>query len=114
MDATVQTLPRKTIAAYAIGSLGTGGFATLPGLVLVDLNALVALLGSWELTSAGDINNAGQILGTACQNGSCASVLLTPVPEPAAGLLLLAGLGVLTQRRFQDRNPFGAGLAAAA
>ena len=28
-------LTRKTIAAYAVGSLGTGGFATLPGLVLV-------------------------------------------------------------------------------
>jgi len=28
-------LPRKTIATYAVGSLGTGGFATLPGLVLV-------------------------------------------------------------------------------
>jgi len=28
-------LTRKTIATYAIGSLGTGGFATLPGLVLV-------------------------------------------------------------------------------
>ncbi|WP_022885668.1 MFS transporter [Glaciibacter superstes] len=35
MDATVQTVSRKSIAAYAIGSLGTGGFATLPGLVLV-------------------------------------------------------------------------------
>ena len=28
-------LSRKTIATYAIGSLGTGGFATLPGLVLI-------------------------------------------------------------------------------
>lgn len=31
----MSTLPRRTIALYAIGSLGTGGFATLPGLVLV-------------------------------------------------------------------------------
>jgi Na+/melibiose symporter-like transporter len=30
-----RALPRKTLATYAIGSLGTGGFATLPGLVLV-------------------------------------------------------------------------------
>lgn len=29
------TLSRKTVAGYAIGSLGTGGFATLPGLVLI-------------------------------------------------------------------------------
>ena len=32
---TPRVLSRKTIATYAIGSLGTGGFATLPGLVLV-------------------------------------------------------------------------------
>ena len=30
-----RALTRRTIATYAIGSLGTGGFATLPGLVLV-------------------------------------------------------------------------------
>jgi Na+/melibiose symporter-like transporter len=35
MTAQEQVLTRKTIATYAIGSLGTGGFATLPGLVLV-------------------------------------------------------------------------------
>jgi len=35
MTAEQQVLTRKTIATYAIGSLGTGGFATLPGLVLV-------------------------------------------------------------------------------
>lgn len=62
---------------------------------MVDLNALVAGLGGWQLTNAQDINESGQILATACQNGDCASVLLTPVPEPAAGLMLLAGLGAL-------------------
>ncbi len=35
MDATSRTLERRTVAAYAIGSLATGGFATLPGLVLL-------------------------------------------------------------------------------
>ncbi len=35
MTAEPRVLTRKTIATYAIGSLGTGGFATLPGLVLV-------------------------------------------------------------------------------
>ncbi len=35
MTAEPRGLTRKTIATYAIGSLGTGGFATLPGLVLV-------------------------------------------------------------------------------
>ncbi|MDF1479524.1 MFS transporter [Leifsonia sp. H3M29-4] len=35
MSAALPTLSRRSIATYAIGSLGTGGFATLPGLVLV-------------------------------------------------------------------------------
>jgi GPH family glycoside/pentoside/hexuronide:cation symporter len=35
MTAPERALSRRTIATYAIGSLGTGGFATLPGLVLV-------------------------------------------------------------------------------
>jgi Na+/melibiose symporter-like transporter len=35
MSAALPTLSRRRIATYAIGSLGTGGFATLPGLVLV-------------------------------------------------------------------------------
>jgi len=35
MIATQQSLTRATVARYAVGSLGTGGFATLPGLVLV-------------------------------------------------------------------------------
>lgn len=35
MTAPERVLTRKTIATYAVGSLGTGGFATLPGLVLV-------------------------------------------------------------------------------
>ncbi|GAA1856168.1 MFS transporter [Microbacterium koreense] len=32
--ASDRPLPRRTVAQYAIGSLGTGGFGTLPGLVL--------------------------------------------------------------------------------
>lgn len=35
MSALEQPLPRKTVATYALGSMGTGGFATLPGLVLI-------------------------------------------------------------------------------
>ena len=62
---------------------------------LRDLNTLVDIEGGWQLTTAQDINDAGQILGTACRNGSCTSVLLSPVPEPATSLMLLAGLGAL-------------------
>src|SRR5690554_1065646 len=35
VDPTTPLLSRKSVAQYAVGSLGTGGFATLPGLVLV-------------------------------------------------------------------------------
>jgi Na+/melibiose symporter-like transporter len=49
-------LSRRTIATYAIGSLGTGGFATLPGLVLIyfltDTLGVVPLLAGILVTIA--------------------------------------------------------------
>lgn len=49
-------LSRKTIATYAVGSLGTGGFATLPGLVLViyltDTLGIAALAAGILVTAA--------------------------------------------------------------
>jgi Na+/melibiose symporter-like transporter len=49
-------LPRRTVAQYAIGSLGTGGFATLPGLVLTyyltDSLGVIALLAGVIVTVA--------------------------------------------------------------
>ncbi len=80
--------------AYLAGDAILHAFLYLDG-QMIDLNGLVEQLGGWELTAAYDINDAGQILGTACQAGACTSVLLSPVPEPAAGALLPAGLAVL-------------------
>lgn len=82
------------------GGAGQHAFVYADG-AMTDLNLLVADPGGWELTDARDINEAGQILGTACQGGSCVSVVLTPVPEPATGILLLAGMGVLAVRQRQ-------------
>ena len=49
-------LSRRTVGAYAIGSLGTGGFATLPGLVLVyfltDTLGVVPLVAGLVVTAA--------------------------------------------------------------
>ena len=49
-------LTRRTIATYAIGSIGTGGFSTLPGLVLVyyltDTLGVTALLAGILVTLA--------------------------------------------------------------
>jgi Na+/melibiose symporter-like transporter len=56
MPASERILSRKTVATYAIGSLGTGGFATLPGLVLVyyltDNLGLAAILSGIVVTVA--------------------------------------------------------------
>ena len=56
MIATEQTLTRPTVARYAIGSLGTGGFSTLPGLVLVyyltDSLGVAALVAGVVVTVA--------------------------------------------------------------
>jgi len=49
-------LPRRTIVSYAIGSIGTGGFSTLPGLVLVyyltDTLGVAALVAGILVTVA--------------------------------------------------------------
>lgn len=56
MDALSRTLDRRTIAAYSVGSLATGGFATLPGLVLVyfltDSLGVTALAAGAIVTAA--------------------------------------------------------------
>ncbi|WP_033348794.1 MFS transporter [Leucobacter salsicius] len=60
MDSTTNSsparLPRSVIARYAAGSLGTGGFATLPGLVLVyymtDSLGIAALVAGGIITLA--------------------------------------------------------------
>jgi probable HAF family extracellular repeat protein len=63
---------------------------------LVDLNTVTDGIGIQVLMDAVGINDAGQIVANSCNDfGFCAPVLLTPVPEPAAALLLLAGIPVL-------------------
>lgn len=72
---------------------------------MADLNALLELPAGWQqdgwqLVSARDVNDAGQILAEACQatSGDCRAVLLdllSPIPEPSSWAMLLAGLGLL-------------------
>jgi probable HAF family extracellular repeat protein len=48
-----------------------------------DLNTLIAPNSGWLLTSAADINDAGQIVGTGQLNGQTRAFLLTPASQPA-------------------------------
>ena len=56
MTAVERPLSRGVVARYAIGSIGTGGFATLPGLVLVyyrtDTLGVTALIAGLVVTAA--------------------------------------------------------------
>jgi len=65
-----------------------------------DLNSLIDPASGWVLEDAASINDAGQIAAfayniTASGIHDYGVILLTPVPEPGAYLLMLAGLGVL-------------------
>ncbi|MFV0319179.1 MAG: MFS transporter [Microbacterium sp.] len=55
-DAPARSLPRRTVAQYAVGSIGTGGFGTLPGLVLTyyltDSLGVTALLAGVIVTAS--------------------------------------------------------------
>ena len=71
---------------------------------MLDLNLLVAALGDWQLMTALDVNDAGQILAQACRNGldDCRAArldLIVPVPEPGSWTMLVAGLLLLLWRR---------------
>lgn len=52
--------------------------------VAIDLNSLIDATLGWVLTTATDINDAGQIIGQGMLNGKSAAFLLTPIPPPAA------------------------------
>lgn len=56
MTATERSISRGVVTRYAIGSIGTGGFATLPGLVLVyyltDTLGVTALVAGLVVTAA--------------------------------------------------------------
>lgn len=74
-----------------------------------DLNTLLdfddPLRGRAILTNANDINNSGQIVGSALIDGQMRAILLSPVPEPESYVMLLAGLGFMTYWRRRRIEP---------
>ena len=67
------------------------------GQQMTDVTALLdASAMGWELVTATDINDLGQIVGTAWVNGSSRGYMLTPImgPVPEPSLAALCGLGI--------------------
>lgn len=65
----------------------------------VDLNDLLAAdSGGWDLVSARDVNDRGQIVGWDIFNGLNRAYLATPVPETESWVLMVAGMGVLGRK----------------
>jgi hypothetical protein len=64
---------------------------------------LDSLLGDaangWTFLRANGINENGEIVGTGIFNGVTRGYVVSPVPEPATALVVLAGLGALAARR---------------
>lgn len=73
---------------------------------ILDLNSLLADSTGWELTSALEINNLGQIVGSGLLNGEQRGFVLTPVPEPSStlGLLGVAAMGFATWLKRQQEK----------
>jgi uncharacterized membrane protein len=75
-------------AAYAVNSQGIAVGNTADGAAIFGLGDAFALLprvtngAGWQLTTARDINDNGQIVGTGLNNGEVRGFLLTPVPRP--------------------------------
>jgi probable HAF family extracellular repeat protein len=99
---------RQVVGTSYLRDIGLHAFLYANG-KMEDLNAMVAGIDGWTLTSAGSINDSGQILAWACQGGNCRDVLLNPVsavPEPGTWAMLLAGLGGLLARSRRRRTKF--------
>jgi probable HAF family extracellular repeat protein len=72
-----------------------------PDKQIIDLNSFADLAGTGisKLSAATDINELGQIVGTAIMtDGQQHAFILTPVPEIETWIFLLAGLGLMSYR----------------
>jgi hypothetical protein len=69
------------------------------------LNSLLPANSGWVLEEAFGINSAGQITGMGLYDGQQTAFLMTDpgsisaIPEPSAGLLMVAGIGLMALLR---------------
>ncbi|PSB34875.1 HAF repeat-containing PEP-CTERM protein [Chlorogloea sp. CCALA 695] len=70
---------------------------------ILDLNSLVDPSVGWELTSALEINNNGDIIGVGLYNGVQRGFIATAVPEPSSVLGVL-GLGLFGLSNWRKRK----------
>jgi probable HAF family extracellular repeat protein len=90
-----------------VGHGTTGRGDTLHGFIyvdgkLVDLNTLLVAPNGWQVTRTSAINGGLKLAGLACRIDNefeCMPALLSPVPEPAASVLLSGGLLLLLASR---------------
>jgi probable HAF family extracellular repeat protein len=106
-----ELLPLGTFApgenSFAVGInnlgqvIGNGSYSFLVSDgVTYKLSDLLTANNGFRIDAVHDINDSGQITGTACAVGAgCFGMLLSPVPEPGTALMLLAGLGLLFRLR---------------
>ena len=108
-DGELQTVgtfaPDEYSLATAINNhgqvIGNGSYSFLVSDgVTYKLSDLLTANYGFRIDAVHDINDSGQITGTACAVGAgCFGMLLSPVPEPESALMLLAGLGLLYRVR---------------
>lgn len=103
------------VVGYATSPLHDGSDAAFlyENGTMINLNDYLNPTLGWQLTSADDINDLGQIIGVGLKNGVLTSYLLTPteltqVPLPATvwlfGSGLAAFLAAIRKRKHQNNN----------
>lgn len=97
------------IVGYAFSPNGEQRAVIWQNGVLVDLNDRIPLGSGWRLSSAFQINNQGQIIGTGLIQGQEQGFLLTPepIPEPSTILGAIAGIGsfMVIRKKRSKRTP---------